>query len=108
VRLPPCWRGLTSTPLHRLRQKQIKLGAKSAPDARRKGCPQAVQHGFSFRSRSVTLPAPGIGLWGTQMTTASLIGRSGSSAFRLSTTTAVFDVAHGLALLSGLGTRALP
>jgi hypothetical protein len=38
---------------------------------------------------------------------ASLIGRLGSSAFRLSTTTE-FDVAHGLALLSGLGTRALP
>src|SRR6478736_4078200 len=38
---------------------------------------------------------------------ASLIGRLGSSAFRLSTT-AVFDVAHGLALLVGIGTKALP
>ena len=38
---------------------------------------------------------------------ASLIGRFGSSAFRLSTTT-VFDVAHGLVLLFGIGTKALP
>src|SRR6202521_5436079 len=38
---------------------------------------------------------------------ASLIGRLGSSAFRLSTP-AMFDVAHGLVLLFGIGTRALP
>src|SRR5271167_544979 len=38
---------------------------------------------------------------------ASLIGRLGSSAFRLSTGTSV-DVAHGLVLLFGLGARALP
>ena len=38
---------------------------------------------------------------------ASLIGRSGSSAFRPSTTTCV-DVAHGLVLLFGIGTKALP
>ena len=38
---------------------------------------------------------------------ASLIGRSGSSAFRLSTTSSV-DVARGLALLFGIGTEALP
>src|SRR5512135_2963194 len=38
---------------------------------------------------------------------ASLIGRLGSSAFRLSTT-AVFDVTHGLVLLFGIGTKALP
>src|SRR4029450_7096689 len=38
---------------------------------------------------------------------ASLIGRFGSSAFRLSTNCSV-DVAHGLVLLSGIGTRALP
>jgi hypothetical protein len=38
---------------------------------------------------------------------ASLIGRLGSSTFRPSTT-AVFDVARGLALLSGIGTKALP
>ena len=38
---------------------------------------------------------------------ASLIGRSGSSAFRLSTNTSV-DVAHGLVLLFGIGTKALP
>ena len=38
---------------------------------------------------------------------ASLIGRSGSSTFRLSTATGV-DVARGLALLFGIGTRALP
>ena len=37
---------------------------------------------------------------------ASLIGRLGSSAFRLSTNSSV-DVAHGLALLFGLGTKAL-
>src|ERR1700681_1691232 len=37
----------------------------------------------------------------------SLIGRSGSSAFRLSTTSSV-DVARGLALLFGIGTEALP
>jgi hypothetical protein len=38
---------------------------------------------------------------------ASLIGRLGSSAFRLSTNSSV-DVAHGLALLFGFGTTALP
>src|SRR5712675_3635733 len=38
---------------------------------------------------------------------ASLIGRLGSSAFRPSTTT-VFNVARGLVLLFGIGTRALP
>src|SRR5690349_23837615 len=38
---------------------------------------------------------------------ASLIGRLGSSTFRLSINSSV-DVAHGLALLFGLGTRALP
>src|ERR1043166_2052358 len=37
----------------------------------------------------------------------SLIGRLGSSTFRPSTTASV-DVRHGLALLSGIGTRALP
>src|SRR5208282_4250204 len=35
---------------------------------------------------------------------ASLIGRLGSSTFRLSTATVV-DVAHGLVLLFGIGTR---
>jgi len=52
--------------------------------------------------------------FGTKRTTetdrylsASLIGRLGSSAFRLSTNSSV-DVAHGLALLFGLGTKALP
>src|SRR3974377_515138 len=38
---------------------------------------------------------------------ASLIGRLGSSAFRLSTYSGV-DVAHGLVLLFGIGTKALP
>jgi len=38
---------------------------------------------------------------------ASLIGHSGSSAFRLSTAVVV-DVSRGLALLFGLGTKALP
>jgi hypothetical protein len=38
---------------------------------------------------------------------ASLIGRSGSSAFRLSTITSIY-VAHGLVLLFGIGTKALP
>ena len=38
---------------------------------------------------------------------ASLIGRLGSSAFRLSTTGSV-DVDRGLVLLSGIGTKALP
>ena len=38
---------------------------------------------------------------------ASLIGRLGSSAFRLSTSYSV-DVAHGLVLLFGIGTKALP
>src|SRR5262245_47324595 len=38
---------------------------------------------------------------------AYLIGRLGSSAFRLSTT-AVVDVARGLVLLYGIGTSALP
>src|ERR1039458_8923949 len=45
---------------------------------------------------------------------ASLIGRSGSSTFRPSITTfqtihhCSVDVAHGLALLFGIGTKALP
>jgi hypothetical protein len=39
-----------------------------------------------------------------QVTSASLIGRLGSSAFRLSTNSSV-DVAHGLSLLFGLGTK---
>ena len=38
---------------------------------------------------------------------SSLIGRLGSSTFRLSTVTMV-DVAHGLVLLFGIGTKALP
>ena len=38
---------------------------------------------------------------------ASLIGRSGSSAFRLSTSYSV-DVGHGFALLFGIGAKALP
>ena len=38
---------------------------------------------------------------------ASLIGRLGSSAFRLSTSCSV-DVARGLVLLFGIGTKALP
>jgi hypothetical protein len=38
---------------------------------------------------------------------ASLIGRSGSSTSRLSFN-AVVDVAHGLVLLFGIGTKALP
>src|SRR4029077_9139912 len=41
------------------------------------------------------------------MSTSSLIGRSGSSAFRLSPHYSV-DVAHGLVLLYGIGTKALP
>src|SRR5512144_751050 len=41
------------------------------------------------------------------LTAASLIGHSVSSAFRLSTTNSV-DVAHGLVLLFGIGTKALP
>src|SRR6516162_6490288 len=39
-----------------------------------------------------------------QLMSASLIGRLGSSAFRLSTNSSV-DVAHGLSLLFGLGTK---
>jgi hypothetical protein len=39
-----------------------------------------------------------------QAMSASLIGRLGSSAFRLSTNSSV-DVAHGLSLLFGLGTK---
>src|SRR5664280_2679250 len=48
------------------------------------------------------------------MTQASLIGRSGSSAFKPSITTfqtihhCSVDVAHGLVLLFGIGTKALP
>src|SRR3954451_1794444 len=38
---------------------------------------------------------------------ASVIGRSGSSAFRLSTHYSV-DVAHGLVLLYGIGAKAVP
>jgi len=39
---------------------------------------------------------------------ASLIGHSRSSAFRLSTTHCSIDVTHGLVLLFGIGTKALP
>src|SRR5207248_4481647 len=46
-------------------------------------------------------------LRGEAAMSASLIGRLGSSAFRLSTNSSV-DVAHGLSLLFGLGTKALP
>src|SRR3974390_822496 len=42
-----------------------------------------------------------------RMMSASLIGRFGSSAFRLSTTGSV-DVTRGLVLLSGIGTWAVP
>jgi hypothetical protein len=49
---------------------------------------------------SATLP-------GDPAMSASLIGRLRSSAFRPSTT-AVFDVARGLVLLFGIGTKALP
>src|SRR5258705_2057018 len=44
--------------------------------------------------------------WAVRATSASLIGRLGSSAFRLSAIT-VADVARGLVLLFGIGTRAL-
>ena len=43
---------------------------------------------------------------GNALMSASLIGRLGSSTFRLSTTSV--DVAHGLALLFGIGTKAVP
>ena len=43
----------------------------------------------------------------TVIMSASLIGRFGSSAFRLSTTGSV-DVTRGLVLLSGIGTWAVP
>src|SRR5262249_51097554 len=43
-------------------------------------------------------------IYRTSSMPASLIGRLGSSAFRLSTNSSV-DVAHGLALLFGLGTK---
>ena len=46
-------------------------------------------------------------LIGRSGSSASLIGRSGSSAFRLSTHYSV-DVAHGLVLLYGIGTKAVP
>jgi predicted metalloprotease len=42
--------------------------------------------------------------WRVGSMSASLIGRLGSSAFRLSTNSSV-DVAHGLSLLFGLGTK---
>ena len=41
-------------------------------------------------------------------TSASLIGHSGSSAFRLDYHDYSVDVAHGLVLLFGIGTKALP
>ena len=44
---------------------------------------------------------------GSRLMSASLIGRLGSSAFRLSNRCSV-DVAHGLVLLSGIGAKALP
>src|SRR5262249_39768693 len=55
-------------------------------------------------------PAPTrdrMGISAAMRMSASLIGRLGSSAFRLSTNSSV-DVAHGLSLLFGLGTKALP
>src|SRR5262249_49765094 len=44
---------------------------------------------------------------GVSVTATSLIGRSRSSAFRLSTTTVSMSP-HGLVLLYGIGTKALP
>jgi hypothetical protein len=64
-------------------------GAEVATTKRGKGI-----MGCRFRSARTPL---------TTMKSASLIGRSGSSTFRLSTT-AVLNVARGLALLFGLGT----
>src|SRR4029453_2944298 len=62
----------------------------------------------AFASQNVIFAYPRKGTCAVQLgMSASLIGRFGSSAFRLSTNCSV-DVAHGLVLLSGIGTRALP
>src|SRR5208337_1741049 len=45
--------------------------------------------------------------WNVLSTVASLIGRLGSSAFRLSTAAVLMSL-RGLALLFGIGTKALP
>src|SRR3974377_1509644 len=65
---------------------------KTACTCRRKRYPLYPQKQTSQRRESMS---------------ASLIGRFGSSAFKLSTTSVV-GVAHGLALLFGIGTEALP
>jgi hypothetical protein len=59
------------------------------------------------QAESAYLPGEWLEIPGNKKMSTSLIGRSGSSTFRPSTT-AVFDVARGLALLFGIGTKALP
>jgi len=51
--------------------------------------------------------APDIEKW-RQAMSASLIGRLGSSAFWLTIHHSGVDIAHGLVLLFGIGTKALP
>src|SRR5437899_8879947 len=62
---------------------------------------------MASRTRATLSPAPRVAPKVLIMMSASLIGRLGSSTFRPSTNSSV-DVAHGLALLFGLGTKALP
>ena len=83
------------------------LGALAVDDCcRRAGVapdPFAICH---VRTASGEYPRPR--WWRTASAiSASLIGHLGSSTFRLSTACSV-DVAHGLVLLFGIGTKALP
>ncbi len=75
------------------------IAAVGAPSWSRKGDAHVL---VSIRPMSWTT-SPG----NNRPMPASLIGRSGSSAFRLSTHYSV-DVAHGLVLLYGIGTKAVP
>jgi hypothetical protein len=72
--------------------------------------PQSQLQGRQFGGLSlckVFIAFAAYGSPGAGLMSASLIGRSGSSAFRLSTT-AMINVARGLLLLYGLGTQAGP
>src|SRR5215813_5936072 len=62
----------------------------------------ALPHGPSYRAHPRLCQSGHLDA--SSRMSASLIGRLGSSAFRLSTNSSV-DVAHGLSLLFGLGTK---
>src|SRR3974390_3235194 len=83
-----------------LRQMNSGLPFNGVVRLGQKAILQGDQHMSALPSEEQTLQSD-------RHMSASLIGRFGSSAFKLSTTSVV-GVAHGLALLFGIGTEALP